>query len=179
MDSEIKDFLDYLHEVSHQVLKVPRKFVNLVEDIDSDSEMADVDRKFSEWINNNNFFNNSNNMGRKKKLYLVWQSSGSYDTYYNRLCGVFDSMEAASKLKEKLDQNVVKPEECWTIMSEDVYCNWPTVENVVVNECDFEYVSEYEGYTREQRDEQEVRWFAMIDDCSYAVIEEVYMNEEL
>ena len=56
MDSEVKDFLDYLHEVSHKVLKLPRKFVKSFEDIDSDSEMTDVDRKFSEWINNNNNF---------------------------------------------------------------------------------------------------------------------------
>ena len=65
MDSEVKDFLDYLHEVSHKVLKLPRKFVKSFEDIDSDSEMTDVDRKFSEWINNNNFFN-SKDMGKKK-----------------------------------------------------------------------------------------------------------------
>ena len=59
MDSEFKEFkefLDYLHEVSYKVLKVPRKLVKSFEDIDSDSEMTDVDRKFSEWINNNNFF---------------------------------------------------------------------------------------------------------------------------
>lgn len=48
MDSEVKDFLDYLHEVSHKVLKLPRKFVKSFEDIDSDSEMTDADRKFSE-----------------------------------------------------------------------------------------------------------------------------------
>ena len=118
-------------------------------------------------------------MARKKKLYLVWQSSGSYDTYYNKLCGVFDSMEAASELKAKLDQNVIRPEECWTIMPQDVYCNWPTVENDADSEYEFDYASEYEGYTREQRDEQEERWYAMTDDYDYAQIEEVYMNEEL
>ncbi len=166
--------------MSHKVLKVPRKFVNLVEDIDSDSEMTDVDRKFSEWINNNNFFNNSNNMGRKKKLYLVWQSSGSYDTYYNKLCGVFDSMEAASELKAELDKNVIKPEECWTIMPQDVYCNWPTVEfDDEEGECDYDYVSEFEGYTSEQRQQQEDRWYLMYEDYGEAVIEVVNMNEEL
>ena len=118
-------------------------------------------------------------MARKKKLYLVWQSSGSYDTYYNRLCGVFDSMESASERKAKLDQNVIRPEECWNIMPQDVYYNWPTVENDVDSENDFDYVSEYEGYTREQRDEQEKRWYAMTDDYSYAVVEEIYMNEDI
>ena len=118
-------------------------------------------------------------MARKKKLYLVWQSSGSYDTYYNRLCGVFDSMEAASELKAKLDQNVIRPEECWTIMPQDVYCNWPTVVNDTDSDYDFVYVSEYEGYTREQRDEQEEKWYAMTDEYGYAQIEVVNMNEEL
>ena len=118
-------------------------------------------------------------MARKKKLYLVWQSSGSYDTYYNRLCGVFDDEEKASELKAKLDQNVIRPEDGWTIMPQDVYCNWPTVVNDTDSDYDFVYVSEYEGYTREQRDEQEEKWYAMMDEYSYAVIDEVYMNEEL
>ena len=118
-------------------------------------------------------------MARKKKLYLVWQSSGSYDTYYNRLCGVFDDEEKASELKAKLDQNVIRPEECWTIMQQDVYCSWPTVENDADSEYEFDYASEYEGYTREQRDEQEERWYAMTDEYGYATIGEIYMNEEL
>lgn len=118
-------------------------------------------------------------MARKKKLYLVWQSSGSYDTYYNRLCGVFDDEEKAQELKAKLDQNVIGPEDCWTIMPQDVYCNWPTVANDTDSEYDFDYVLEYEGYTREQRDEQEEKWYAMTDEYGYATIGEIYMNEEL
>ena len=31
------------------------------------------------------------------------------------------------------------------IMPQDVYCNWPTVENDADSEYDFDYVSEYEG----------------------------------
>lgn len=118
-------------------------------------------------------------MSKKKKLYLVWQSSGSYDTYYKKLCGVFDSIEAASELKAKLDRNVIRPEDCWTIMPQDVFFNWPTVENDTESECDFDYVSEHEGYTIEQRDEQEERWYDMTDDYSFAEIEGIYMNEEL
>lgn len=118
-------------------------------------------------------------MARKKKLYLVWQSSGSYDTYYNKLCGIFDDEMKAWELKAKLDQNVIRPEECWTIMPQDVYCNWPTVELDEYGNGDFEFASEYEGYTREQRDEQEERWYVMTDDYSYAVLEVVNMNEEL
>lgn len=118
-------------------------------------------------------------MARKKKLYLVWQSSGSYDTYYNRLCGVFDDEENAQKLKAKLDLNVVNPEDCWTVMPQDVYCNWPTVENNADSEYDFDYASEYEGYTNEQRQLQEERWYQMSEEYGEAEIQEVYMNDEL
>ena len=45
--------------------------------------------------------------------------------------------------------------------------------------CDFDYVDEFEGYTREQRDLQEDRWLMMANGYSEAGIEEVYMNEEL
>jgi hypothetical protein len=48
MDSEVKEFLDYLFEVSYRTLELPRKFVKAVEDIISNSEMTDVDGKFSE-----------------------------------------------------------------------------------------------------------------------------------
>ena len=118
-------------------------------------------------------------MARKKKLYLVWQNSGSYDTYYNRLCGVFDDEEKAQELKAKLDLNVVNPEDCWTVMPQDVYCNWPTVENNANSEYDFDYASEYEGYTNEQRQLQEERWYQMSEEYGEAEIQEVYMNDEL
>ncbi len=117
-------------------------------------------------------------MARKKKLYLVWQSSGSYDTYFNRLCGVFDSEEQALELKAKLDENVVCEDRCWTIMPEEVYMNWPTVD-VVDGDDDFVYVADYRGYTREQRDIQEDRWYLMTEDYSEAEIEVVNMNEEI
>jgi hypothetical protein len=64
-------------------------------------------------------------------------------------------------------------------MPQDVYCNWPTVVNDTDSDYDFDYVSEYEGYTREQRDEQEEKWYAMTDEYGYAQIEVVNMNEEL
>lgn len=118
-------------------------------------------------------------MEKKNKLYLVWQSSGSYDTYYNKLCGVFDSMEKASELKAKLDRSVIGPEECWTIMPQDVFFNWPTIENDVDSDYEYDYASEYEGYTRDQMIEQEERWYDMTDEYGYAEIEEIYMNEEL
>ena len=178
MDSEVKDFLDYLHEVSHKVLKLPRKFVKSFEDIDSDSEMTDVDRKFSEWINNNNFFN-SKDMGKKKELYLVWQNWGDADSIETKLCGVFDNEEMANELKARLDKKVVDADNCWCIMPKDVYCQWPIID-ADGSECeDFEFVSEFSGYTREQRDEQENIWINMVDAYKEAVIETVYMNTEL
>lgn len=178
MDSEVKDFLDYLHEVSHKVLKLPRKFVKSFEDIDSDSERTDVDRKFSEWINNNNFFN-SKDMGKKKELYLVWQNWGDADSIETKLCGVFDNEEMANELKAKLDKKVVDANNCWSIMPKDVYCQWPIID-ADGSECeDFEFVSEFSGYTREQRDEQENIWINMVDAYKEAVIETVYMNTEL
>ena len=177
MDSEVKEFLDYLHEVSHKVLKLPRKFVKSFEDIDSDSEMTDADRKFSEWINNNNFFN-IKDMGKKKELYLVWQNWGDADSIETKLCGVYDDEEKALELKAELDKKVVGADECWTIMPKEVYCQWPTVE-IENGDNAFEYVMEYEGYTLKQRDEQESIWIDMTDAYKEAVIETVYMNTEL
>lgn len=178
MDSEVKEFkefLDYLHEVSHKVLKLPRKFVKS----DSDSEMTDADRKFSEWINNNNFFNSNKNMGKKKELYLVWQNWGDADSIETKLCGVFDNEEMANELKARLDKKVVDADNCWSIMPKDVYCQWPIIDTDGSEREDFEFVSEFSGYTREQRDEQENIWINMVDAYKEAVIETVYMNTEL
>ena len=60
-------------------------------------------------------------MAKKKNLYLVWQASGSYDTYFNKLCGVYDDIDKALELKDRLDLNMVSEENCWTIVPEDVY----------------------------------------------------------
>lgn len=118
-------------------------------------------------------------MARKKKLYLVWQASGSYDTFYNKLCGIFDDEEKALELKATLDQNIIEPEDCWTVMPQDVYCNWPTVEPDEYGNGDFEYVAEYEGYTEEQRQQQEDRWYLMSEEYGEATVQVVNMNEEL
>lgn len=184
MDREVKELLDYLHEVSYKTLKLPRKFVKSVEDILSDSEMTDADRKFSEWINNNNFFNSNKNMGKKKELYLVWQNWGDADSIETKLCGVFDNEEKAWELKMELDKKVVNADNCWTIMPKEVYCQWPIIDvDGGDSECedfeDFEFVSEFSGYTREQRDEQENIWINMVDAYKEAVIEVVNMNEAL
>lgn len=173
MDSEVKEFLDYLYEVSYKVLKLPRKFVKSFEG-NSDSEMTDADRK----INNNNFFNSNKNMGKKKELYLVWQNWGDADSIETKLCGVYDDEQKALELKVELDKKVVNADNCWTIMPKEVYCQWPTVE-IENGDNAFEYVMEYEGYTLKQRDEQESIWIDMTDAYKEAVIETVYMNEAL
>ena len=119
-------------------------------------------------------------MGKTKKLYLVWQTSGSFadSTYRDRLCGVFDDEKKAIALKAELDLNAVKDENCWTIVPKDIWESWPTVE-CEDSERQFEYVMEYGGYTCEQRDEQESRWILMTKDYSEAAIEVVNMNEAL
>lgn len=114
----------------------------------------------------------------EKKVFLVWQSSGSYDTYYEKLCGVFDNEEQALELKAKLDERVVIEDRCWTIMPEEVYMDWPTID-VDDEYNDFDYVSEYRGYTREQHDMQEERWYLMHEEYREAEIAVVEMNVEL
>ena len=120
-------------------------------------------------------------MARKKKLYLVWQSSGNCadGTFYEKLCGVFDSEEKALELKAKLDENEVRPTDCWTIVPKDVFERWTVIDSTDNEFCDFEYISEFEGYTYEQREQQEERWVLMTKEYSDAVIQEVYMNEEI
>lgn len=137
-------------------------------------------------------------MAKKKNLYLVWQASGSYDTYFNKLCGVYDDIDKALELKDKLDLNMVSEENCWNIVPEDVYFDWPIYDvdrfdsNREFNEYDYvkeynsdgefneyEYVKEYMGYTREQRDLQEKRWLLMSEEYYEAIIQNVVLNEEL
>ena len=86
-------------------------------------------------------------------------------------------MATVTEVKAKLDKNVVLEKQCWTIMPEEVFSEWPVIDEDDLNS--FEYVSEYKGYTKEQRDEQESRWHLMLDDYSYATIQEVNMNEEI
>lgn len=131
-------------------------------------------------------------MARKKKLYLVWQSSGSYanGTYQERLCGVYDDEQQALELKSRLDLNVIKEDMCWTIMPQEVYSMWPTIETYegyetydgsdlkFYSDCGFEYISEYRGYTLEQREQQESRWLQMLAGYMYADVQVVNMNEE-
>ena len=122
-------------------------------------------------------------MSKKKNLYLVWQANGSYDTYFNKLCGVYDDMDKALELKDRLDLNMVSEEDCFTIVPEDVYFDWPTYDEAGFDSDgdfnEYEYVKEYMGYTREQRGLQEERWLLMSEEYCEAIIENVVLNEEL
>lgn len=174
----IKEEIDWLLEKCCEVTKIPKSALDRKPTADGELALERFVKRYERLIkeNNNNFFN-IKDMARKKKIYLVWQASGSYDTYVNRLCGVFDDEEKALELKASLDANVVSAEDCWTIMPGDVWYEWPTVE-LEDSDCNFEYVVEYEGYTREQRQLQEDRWVLMAEEYRSAVIEEAYMNEE-
>ena len=122
-------------------------------------------------------------MAKKKNVYLVWQASGSYDTYFNKLCGVYDDIDKALELKDRLDLNMVSEENCWTIVPEDVYFDWPIYDETGFDSDgdfnEYEYVKEYMGYTREQRGLQEERWLLMNEEYYEAIIENVVLNEEL
>ena len=122
-------------------------------------------------------------MAKKKNLYLVWQASGSYDTYFNKLCGVYDDIDKALELKDRLDLNMVSEEDCWTIVPEDVYFDWPIYDETGFDSDgdfnEYEYAKEYMGYTREQRGLQEERWLLMNEEYYEAIIENVVLNEEL
>lgn len=122
-------------------------------------------------------------MAKKKNVYLVWQANGSYDTYFNGVYGVYDDLEKALELKAKLDEKIVSEENCWTIMPEDVYYDWPTYDEAGFDSDgdfnEYEYVKEYMGYTREQRGLQEERWLLMNEEYYEAIIQNVILNEEL
>lgn len=129
-------------------------------------------------------------MARKKKLYLVWQGSYANATYQTRLCGIYDDEQQALELKSKLDLNVIEEDMCWTIMPQEIYSTWPTIDSYegyescdgsdlkFYSNCGFEYISEYRGYTLDQREQQEARWIQMLDEYGYAEIQVVNMNEE-
>lgn len=174
----IREEIDWFLEKCCEVNKIPKSVLDRKPTADGKLALERFIKRYEKLIeeNNNNFFNNKD-MARKKKIYLVWQASFGYDTYVNKLCGVFDDEEKALELKARLDTNVVSAEDCWTIMPEDVWYGWPAVE-LDDSDYDFEYVVEYEGYTREQRQLQEDRWVLMSEEYSPAVIEEAYMNEE-
>ena len=95
---------------------------------------------------------------------------------------------------------MISEENCWTIVPEDVYFDWPIYDvdrfdsnrDREFNEYDYvkeynsdgefneyEYVKEYMGYTLEQRDLQEKRWLLMSEEYYEAIIQNVVLNEEL
>lgn len=177
----IKEEIDWFLEKCCEVTKIPKSILDRKPTAGGELALERFIKRYERFVeeNNNNFLN-SKDMVRKKKLYLVWQTSGSFaeSTYCNRLCGVFDDEEMANALKSKLDLNVVREDDCWNIVPKDIWESWPTVDSDN-SEREFEYIADYEGYTCEQRDYQENRWVLMTKECCESVIEEIEMNTEL
>ena len=176
----IKEEIDWFLEKCCEVTKIPKSALDRKPTAGGEMALERFIKRYERLVKENINNLNSKDMVRKKKLYLVWQTSGSFadSTYRDRLCGVFDNEEMAVALKAELDLNVVKDENCWNIVPKDIWESWPTVD-CEDDERQFEYVMEYEGYTCVQRDEQENRWVLMTKEFSEAVIEVVNMNETL
>lgn len=177
----IREEIDWFLEKCCEVTKIPKSVLDREPTAGGELSLERFIKRYERLVkeNNNNFFN-IKDMAKTKKIYLVWQTSGSFadSTYRDRLCGVFDNEEMANALKADLDLNVVKEENCWNIVPKDIWESWPTVD-CEDNERQFEYVMEYKGYTCVQRDEQESRWVLMTKEFSEAAIEVVNMNETL
>jgi hypothetical protein len=176
----IKEEIDWFLDKCCEATKIPKGVLDRKPTAGGELALERLTKMCERLVNENINNLNDKDMVRKKKLYLVWQTSGSFadSTYRDRLCGVFDNEEMATALKAELDLNVVKEENCWNIVPKDIWESWPTVD-CEDSERQFEYVMEYEGYTCIQRDEQENRWVLMTKEYSEAVIEVVNMNESL
>lgn len=176
----IKEEIDWFLEKCCEATKIPKDVLDRKPTAGGELALERLTKMCERLVNENINNLNDKDMVRKKKLYLVWQTSGSFadSTYRDRLCGVFDNEEMAVALKAELDLNVVKEENCWNIVPKDIWESWPTVD-CEDSERQFEYIMEYDGYTCVQRDEQENRWVLMTKEYSEAAIEVVNMNEML
>lgn len=176
----VKEEIDWFLKKCCEVTKIPKDVLDRKPTAGGELALERLTKMYERLVNENINILNDKDMVRQKKLYLVWQTSGSFadSTYRDRLCGVFDNEEMAIALKATLDLNVVKEENCWNIVPKDIWESWPTVD-CEDSERQFEYVMEYEGYTYVQRDEQENRWVLMTKEYSEAAIEVVNMNETL
>ena len=108
-----------------------------------------------------------------EKVYCVFQASGSYDMYSYDLKGICKTKEKALELKEELDKNVISKDDIYTIIPEDIFNHWPYIGNCDEDiDDDSTPISEYKGYTREQYEEQDKRFWIFHEENSPAVIEE-------
>lgn len=88
------------------------------------------------------------------KVYCVFQSSGSYDTYFYRLIKIFDSYTKALKFKKKTDKECCinnNDDDIFTIIPKDIFEDWPYDEET------FEDEPSYKGYTLKQYNLQDKR----------------------
>lgn len=106
-----------------------------------------------------------------KKVYCVFQPSGSYEDYMYTLKGVCSTREKAENLKNELDKMVVEPNNIYTIIPENIYEKWPFVCDDEENDI-WSPESCYEGYTVTEYMEQLVRLENYSKEIYYSEIEE-------
>ena len=119
-----------------------------------------------------------------QRAYQILETEGYITTIEKKGVYVaYKKEDAKALLKDKVKKEIsiikqsnISKEELLQIV-EEVYNDWPTID--IEGGDDYDYVSEYRGYTSEQREEQEARWVLMTEDYQEANIEEVEMNEEL
>lgn len=107
------------------------------------------------------------------KVYCVFQSSGSYEDYFNELKGIFKDEKDAIKLKEELDKSIIYTEdECYNILPKKVFLEeWPYK---CINEEKEIWIPEesYKDYTIEQYNKQDERFNTYMREYHEATIEE-------
>lgn len=104
------------------------------------------------------------------KVYIVEQSSGSYDDYVNRILKIFCDKQKAEEFAKKIDDEFFIPiDEIYTIVPRDIYEDWP---------CDDkgEYVNSYYGYTYDEFIKQDERVTLTYMEYSPCTITEYEVN---
>ena len=114
------------------------------------------------------------------KVYLVFQPDCQYGYVDGEPYGVYSTREKAEEVKKELDKKVVTEENLWTIVPEEIYKNWPShpyQKGHVTRLDDWEFDSEYQGYTIQQYNQQEERWYDYIKEYYPAEIKEYEVIE--
>lgn len=107
-----------------------------------------------------------------KKVYCVYQASGSYDNYFNKLEYVCATREQAEKRKEELDDKVVTDEEIWVVMPEDIFFEFDELIN------SYDHAGDYKGFSPSAFYEQEKIYEASLQEIRPATIVEMDLDGE-
>lgn len=105
------------------------------------------------------------------KVYLVFQPDCQYGYVDGEPYGVYSTREKAEKVKKELDEKVVTEENLWTIVPEEIYKSWTSHPIDETNEV-WAYDDEYKGYTIDQYNQQQQRWYDCIKEYYPAEIKE-------